>query len=365
MAKKNTPIHTVSQDMIERCLAKAVAQGDIVNFQFMFLPLSPLRDDNTEELSQDKYAYLLAEEFETSDKTYLEALGEIKRPDIKSFIQQQLQKKAGLPQLPASCVLQLADNAVRLRKYTSAAQAYELLRLRRRMQEEFFNQADAALEKGNIPKAVRGYRIATGLSYNYAAYPEPMPSVPNYQTKALLLHALYPQKPEDSVTTLPLEQQLKTAIEYLLLDGESASRLENLSQEVKIAFITELVNQIDPDWEEFRKRYRESQAIVKQLNTLLQSRESNGKNPDNNGLTLMEEIQAQQAEVDFEAIPELLLGRKIPNGEWWQYLKELAYVHPAAVFFVIRQFVSRDLEIILPPIIQGSPLVQALGLDTV
>lgn len=364
MAKKTTQIHTVSQDMIEHCLAKAIAQGDIVNFQFMFLPLSPLRDDNTEDIHQDKYAYLIPEESESSDKTYLEALGEVKRPDTKSFIQQQLKKKAGPPQLPASCVLLLADNAVRLGKYTSAAQAYELLRLRRRMQEEFYNQADAALSEGNIPKAVRGYRIATGLSYNYAAFPEPMPSVPNYQTKALLLHALYPQKPEDSVATLPLEQQLKTAMEYLLLDGEAASRLENLSQDVKLKFITELVSQIDPGWDEFRKRYQESQKIVKQLNELLQSRENNGKNPDNNNLTLMEEIQAQQAEVDFESIPELLLGRKIPNGEWWQYLKELAYVHPAAIFFVIRQFVSRDMEIILPPIIKGSPLVKALGLET-
>ena len=54
------------------------------------------------------------------------------------------------------------------------------------------------------------------------------------------------------------------------------------------------------------------------------------------------EIREQQSK-DPRLISAHLLGRKIENGEWWQYMKELAYEHPAAILFVARQVVgSRD-----------------------
>ena len=363
MANQTIQHIPASQEMIERCLAKAVAEGDIVNFRFMFLPLSPLRSDNTEDINSDKYAYLVPSDQQTSDPAFLEALGLIRQSETWDFIRSQIDKKEGPPQLPASLVLPLADHAVRLGKYTSAAQAYELLRLRRRMRDAFLAQADAALDANDIPKAVRGYRIGSGLSYNYAAFPEPMPAVPNYQTKALLLHALYPQKPEDFIAMQPVEQQVQSILDYLLLDAETAARLDTRSQETKLAFIAELVRQIDPAWDTFRERYRECLIPVRKFNDRIKHLMEVKNQANNNGDSLADEVQVQHDVDTFAQIPELLLGRSIPEGEWWQYLKELAFQHPAAVFFVKRQFISRDLEIIFPPIIKGSPLVKALDLE--
>ena len=83
---------------------------------------------------------------------------------------------------------------------------------------------------------------------------------------------------------------------------------------------------------------------------------------DRHRIGLAEEIEAQNQENNPAEIPEILLGRALEDGAWWQYIKELAYAHPAAPLFVVRQFVSKDLEIIMPRYVKDSPLVQALGL---
>ena len=59
MARKPAPKAAVTDNDILRALAFAIATGDIVNFRFLFLPYSPLRDDSTEDLHTDKYSYLL------------------------------------------------------------------------------------------------------------------------------------------------------------------------------------------------------------------------------------------------------------------------------------------------------------------
>ena len=58
-----------------------------------------------------------------------------------------------------------------------------------------------------------------------------------------------------------------------------------------------------------------------------------------------------------------LLGREIENGEWWQYLKELGYEHPAGVLFIARQVVG-DTEILMPRLLADSRVPRALGLAT-
>src|SRR5690606_12280615 len=125
-------------------------------------------------------------------------LGRVRDDETWRHVQTELE--ANRPaQLPSDLLLMLADNAVRQGKYTSAAQAYELLRIRSRMQDEFYAAADRALDENDVARAVRGYRAATGLAYDYAAFPEPLPEVPDYQTRALLLHGEYPTRPDDCV----------------------------------------------------------------------------------------------------------------------------------------------------------------------
>jgi hypothetical protein len=344
----------VDQETIDACFAFAVAEGDIVNFRFLFLPYSPLRDDSPEGIDTDKYAYLLPED--ESDPHFRAALALTQQPKVRDHIHAQFAKK-GPAQLPSDLLLPLADNAVRLGKYTAAAQAYELLRIRRRMQELFFDEAERALDDGDVTRGVLGYRIATGLAYDYAAFPEPLPLVPNYQTRALMLHAEYPRTAEDGVAMLPPEQHIRTGLGYLLCDPEAAARLDARPMEMRVAFFEELVRLQDPAWDAFVERYHQACALTEKL------AERFRRDSEDADSTLKREIAAFQEELDPVQVSECLLGRRIGTGEWWQYLKQLAYEHPAAVLFITRQAVSKDVEILMPRYRADSPLIARVGLD--
>lgn len=352
--KKEAAKAPVTQDVINRCLAKAVAEGDIVNLRFLFISYSPLREGSTEDIASPKYAYLVPESAESD--AFREALEAVKRPHAQEHIKQQLDKK-GPPQLPAPLVTLLADNAVRLGKYKSAAQAYELLRIRARMQEAYLDEADALLATGDLATAVRGYRIAVGLDYDYAAFPEPMPTSTNYQSRSQLLHADYPRRPEDAVALQHPEIHVNVALGYLLLNPKIAARLEGQPLETRLKFLVELVRQLDPRWDEFTARYKEACGLVAAIGARLERQANRAEQ-----VGLAEEIKAQQAEDNPADIPRVLLGRALPDGAWWSYVKELAYEHPASVLFVVRQFVTKDLEIVMPRYVKDSPVITALGL---
>ena len=356
MAKKVAEPTPVTQQTIDQCVARAVAEGDMVDFRFLFLPFSPLRNDSTEDVQTDKYRYLLPED--EKDPFYRQALSLVEQAELRQFVREQLEKN-GPAQLPAQLVLALADNAVRLGKYSTAAQAYELLRIRRRMQEEFLNQADRALDDNDIPKAVKGYIIGAGLDYDYAAFPEPLPTIPKYQSRALVLHAEYPHRPEDSIALQAPEVQVGTALQYLLLSTEIAGRLDSRPFDQKLALLTLLIRALDPKWSEFQQRYLEACGLVKTFGERLQ-REANREEGVKEALA--EEIQDTQERQDPHQIGARLLGRELTAGEWWMYLKELAFEHPASILFVSRQVVLRDIEIIMPRYRKDSPLVNALGM---
>jgi len=332
-------------------LAKAMYEGDVVNFRLLFAPFSPARKNSTESFDMPKYAYLLPDDAMRQEHGFVECRALVKQPQTLSEIERELD--ANRPaQLPWELLATLGDYAVRKGKYSSAAQAYELLRIRARMQQEFLNQADAALDAGDVLKAVRGYLVATGLAYDYAAFPEPLPATPDFQTRALMLHGEYPQTPEDCIGMRDTKSLLQTALAYLLLDPEAATRLDTRPTEVRLAFLKGLVYQRDPYWEVFLERYREASEAAREFGERLQlQREVSA---------LAEEIEKQLGE-DPRRITALLLGRTLDGGEWWQYLKELAYEHPAAALFVARQALG-DLEILVPRHAPDSPVAKILGL---
>lgn len=349
----------VDQATIDASLAYTVAEGDIVNFRFLFFAYSPLREDSTEDVGSPKYAYLLPSEEDEENPRYKEALAMAKTVEMHARVQKELQKD-GPVQLPAELVLMLADNAVRLGRYANAAQAYELLRIRRRMQEGFYTEADAALDANDVPKAVLGYLIATALEYDYAAFPEPLPVIPDFPARALLLHAEYPYRPEDCVALQPPEALMQAALGYLLLSAEAASRLESRGLEQCLAFLEVLVRQRDPEWDAFVTRYKEARDMAVELVQRLQREAEREGEPEPGGLA--QEIEQQRSNQALLEVPAKLLGRSIENGEWWQYLKELAYKHPGAVLFVSRQAATKDLEIIMPRHARDCPLAKRLGL---
>lgn len=343
---------------IDYALAKAVADGDIVNLRQLFAPASPLRAWSPENIHTPKYEYLLPSPEQEEDKLFREALELAQDPGIAGHVRAQLEKD-GPPQLHAALVLALADNAVRLGKHSSAAQAYELLRIRPRMQEEFLRQGDIALDNNDIQRAAAAYFAGTGLAYNYAAFPEPLPVVPDYQTKALILHADYPSNPENCVAMQPPDLFVRTALTYLLLDAEAAARLDARPLEQRVAFLVAYVRLRDPEWDTFAVRYREACALVAEFGRQLQNETALADRRDTG---LAEEIERQQVARDPREIEARLLGRAIADGEWWQYLKELAYQHPAAALFVARQAVGSDLEIIMPRFREDCPLITPLAI---
>ena len=343
-------VKTVDPETFAQALAKAINDGDIVNFRFLFGPASPARPDNSQTFAMRKYAYLLPETTEISTPSFKEGLNCVKAMEMWAHIQRELAANRP-PQLPSELVQLLGDNAVRLDKYSSAAQAYELLRIRARMQREVFTQADIALDEGDIVRGVRGYLIAVGLGYDYAAFPEPLPATPDYQTRALVLHADYPEKAEDCLGMQESESMMETALAYLLLDAEAAARLRGRSIDLRVAFVRELVRVRDPKWSSFVERFCEGSRVLQEVGAQIGGRvQASG---------LVHEIREQQFG-DLRRIPALLLGRTLDPGEWWQYLKELAYEHPAAVLFVARQEAAGT-EILIPLHRTDSPIAHALG----
>lgn len=356
LRKRPEPTKIVDRDEVNLALAKAVYLGDLVAFRLLFAPFSPARESSTESFAMEKYGYLLPPQ-EMADKgEFKECLEAVKKPEIARHIDQEL--SANRPaQLPSELVLRLGDQAVRLGKYNMAAQAYEMLRARRRMQDEFFTQADAALDEGNTKKAVRGYIVGMGLSYDYAAFPEPLPAVTNYQTRALMLHGSYPERPEDSLPLLPVEHLITVGLSYLLGDAQLAGRLESRPLDVRLAFFSELVRQIDPEWDAFAARYREACDMAREFGDRFRHYWAQGQLVRASGDEVIDQVG-----YDPRHVMAHLLGRTLASGEWWQYLKELAFEHPASVLFIAR-FALGDIEVLLPRLREGSPLIQTLKLE--
>lgn len=345
----------VDPELLARALANAVSEGDIVNLRLLFQSFSPARVNSPERFEDAKYAYLQPDAQLEQTPRYGEALAAVKASGTWAHIQQELAAKRPA-QLPSELVLRLGDNAARLGKYAAAAQAYELLRVRPKMQALVLEEADRALDAEDLERAVSGYRLAVGLAYDYAAFPEPLPSVPTYATQALALHAVYPRRPEESVATLPDDAQLDLALAYLLNDNDMAARLRPRPQAQRLAFIERYVRIIDPRWDAFVRQYSSACDLITEFGDRVREK----KLPSDEGATLVDEIE-QLEQSDPRDISARLLGRALEPGHWWQYMKELAYGHPAAVLFVARQVVGDD-EIIMPRYRTGSALGRRLGL---
>jgi len=344
----------VDPELIASALAKATDDGDIVNFRTLFESFSPARETSVERFEDEKYAsYLLPDDTQRQSDSYRQCLALVQTPAVWAHIEGELREKRPA-QLPAELVLHLADRAVALGKFSSAAQAYELLRIREKMLDQFLVEADAALDADNMNRAVTGYRIARGLAYDYAAFPEPLPSVLNYQTRALMLHGDYPETPEDAIGMADPQIHVQQALTYLLLDPGLASRLETRPLDTKVAFVKEWVYQMDPGWSDFASRFRDASQMTERL--LGRMQEIAQEKGD-----LADEIESQTGDSPA-IIMEILLGRSIDPGEWWQYLKELAYQHPASVLFLARQII-RDGEYVIPRFRAQTPLAVSLGLE--
>ncbi len=357
--KNPTAENIVKPEPVDLAIAKAVADGDLVNFRLLFSPFSPAREASPEAFETAKYAYLLPDEAEAQTPRFEQALAAVGDESTRIHITEDLSVKRP-PRLPSQLLLLLADNAVREGKYTSAAQAYELLRIRARMQEEFFAQGDAALEVRDIEKAVSAYVTGVGLNYDYAAFPEPLPAVPDYQTAALIMHGDYPTNPMDCVVMQETKQHVATAVSYLLGDAFVAGRIDKQSVETQVEFVIELNRRIDPDWPAFAGRYRQAHEMAASiLDNIQEMYEHHGEHVQQ---SLEQEIEVSEQKQDPEDIPACMLGRRVTDGEWWQYLKELAYAHPASVLFICRLAVGES-EILVPRYNEDSPLAEALELS--
>ena len=349
---KEPAARPVDPDQVARALTKAVVDGDIVNFRLIFAPWSPARESSSQDFGDERFSYLLPAPDEEESAEYKETYRVVR--DVMTWAHIQEELGADRPaQLSSELLVPLGDHAVRLGKYSSAAQAYELLRMRRRMQVLFYDKAVEALQDGRMEQAVQGFRIGIHLAYDYAAFPEPLPATPNYPSKALLLHGSYPMRPEDCVALLPEEQHVQTALEYLLSESDAAARLREVPLERRLEFVEAYVRIIDPEWDRFAERYRETCSMIVRF----QERMRRGA-PNAHAKTLEDEVEWEMGE-DPHRVMATLMGRDIPDGEWWRYLRELTYLHPGAALFVGRQMIG-ETEIIMPRLRSDSRLAKRL-----
>jgi len=358
MARKRNTIQPKPADpeLLARCVAKAVADGDIVNLHQIFAPLSPARAETLESLDDPKYWFLRPAGDEEQDAAFQEALALTREPAIWSHVETELAAKRP-PRLPWELVKMLGDRALTLGKPSSAAQAYELLRVREPMKEEFFRLAEQALESEDITKAAKACLIGLGLGYDYAAFPEPGPALANFAKRALVLHAEYPRNPQEVLAFRPPEEFISTGLTYLFDDADLEERLHGQSQERRTALFCELVRLRDPGWDEFVARYIEASKVLQRINERLQAlAEETGEMEG-----VLQDMLDELGE-DPRAVPEALLGRALPAGEWWQYLKEIVVQHPPAAMFVGRMMIG-DTEVIVPRMRKDSPILARLGLD--
>ncbi|HOF40894.1 MAG TPA: hypothetical protein PLD73_12540 [Candidatus Hydrogenedentes bacterium] len=350
----------VDMELAAKAVAKAACDGDIVNLRFLFGPFSPARTASSERFETQKYSYLLPDDEQEEERSFQDALELVRSRGVWAHIENEW-RMSRPPQLPFELVLRLGDHAVRQGKYTSAAQAYEMLRIRARMQALFLEAADESLDHGDIARAVRGYVVASGLEYDYAAFPEPLPKTPDYQMRALVLHGDYPERPEDCLALQETGQFVMTALSYLLMSDETAARLEKRPESVRLAVLKELIECGDPAWDAFARRYREASELKREFAQRIQRAiEARTAAQGASHKNLAGEIDDTLG-ADPGRIPIALLGREIEDGEWWQYLKELAFLHPAGILFVSRQFIG-DREIIVPLYREDSPVARTLGL---
>ncbi|NLN92644.1 MAG: hypothetical protein GX130_04940 [Candidatus Hydrogenedens sp.] len=353
MTEETRTEKVIDDALLDRCLAAAIATGDIVNLRFLFMPASPFRPDSSEDISQSKYAYLLPKE-EKGEMD--EALQLVRQPEISRLVRAQLAKK-GPPQLPWELLQSLADQALKCGKYTAASQAYELLRTRRRMQEIFLDQADAALDGAAFYEAAQGYTIASGLQYDYAAFPEALPAVLNYQEKALSLHRAYPPTTEESETD---DSALcRSILQFLMQGAEFLQRLEGRDGEVLVQFTAQVIRCLDPQWEHFVSAFHESLAIIKAYETLFTRINSYTQEALE---VLMEEIFTDEQKEELRRIAPLFAPGAPEGEEWWLTMRTLAYHHPGSVLFVRRQRLSATEEILIPECPRDSQLARLLNL---
>ena len=144
----------------------------------------------------------------------------------------------------------------------------------------------------------------------------------------------------------------------MLNDSEAAARLKQRPIETSLALLEELFHQSAPAWEEFAGRYKEACALVLEFGERL--RKTNADS-ETDAANVRDEV-AEQMGSDPMAITQLLLGREIEDGEWWQYLKEIAYQHPAAILFIARQAIG-DQEILVPRLRGGSSVASRVGIE--
>lgn len=354
MTEETRTEKVIDDSLLDRCLAAAIATGDIVNLRFLFMPASPFRVDSSEDISQSKYAYLLPEE---ENKEMEEALQLVQQPEISRQVRAQLEKK-GPPQLPWQLLQSLADQALRCGKYTAASQAYELLRTRRRMQEIFLDQADAALDRGAFYEAAQGYTLASGLQYDYAAFPEALPAVLNYQEKALSFHGSYPLTTEDEATTDD-KVLCRSSLQFLMQGAEFLQRLDVREEKELVQFTAEVIRCLDPEWDSFVSAFHESLALVEKYEPLFKHINSYTQEALE---VLLEEIFTDEEKEELRRIAPLFAPGAPEGEEWWLTMRTLAYHHPGAVLFVRRQRLSATEEILIPECSRDSELARLLGL---
>ena len=83
-AERQAPPKEVDFEQVIDAMAKAVYEGDIVNFRLLFSPFSPARESSTESFDMPKYAYLLPDDEMAAERRFAASRALVKHPEMVS-----------------------------------------------------------------------------------------------------------------------------------------------------------------------------------------------------------------------------------------------------------------------------------------
>lgn len=273
-------------------------------------------------------------------------------------------------------LMQIAQNALRFKKFSFASKAYDELGKKEQVISDYIKEGDSLLGEDKIQQAVENYLITTKLAYDYK-----QTFGPNFQQRGLQLHADCISHPTNCITaSTDIQTITDEGIEYLLNNHQIAEKLRQQPLPVKKSLLKVLAQLQDSNYPAFVENYK---AAVQKLKETTQDYEE-GKISDDFRTEEVQEAEEQHksgglSDEGLEMIKQkkllednwgkvldvqqTLLGRAIAEDNFLQYIRELLWEHPVSALVVCIKYEHQPRPVVIPAMQDSTSLMGLLGLD--
>ncbi len=269
----------------------------------------------------------------------------------------------------------IAQNALRLKKFSFASKAYDELDEKEQVISNYMKEGGSLLEGDKIQQAAESYLIAAKLAYDYKQR-----FGPDFQQRGLQLHADCMNQPEKCITaSTDIQNIIDEGIKYLLDNQAIAEKLLQQPQPAKKSLLKALAQLQDSNYHAFAENYK---AAVQKLKETTQDYEE-GKISDEFRMEEVQEAEEQHKsgglsseelenikqkkllEDNWEKVLDIqqtLLGRAMVGDNVLQYIRELLWEHPVSALVVCIKYEHQPKAVVTPAMQNSTSLMELLGL---